>query len=51
MRSFDGGPEQTVNINGQYDVRLLERWQANRINETITKHKIETTGKYILRLT
>lgn len=47
--SFDGGPEQTVNINGQYDVRLMEKWQANRINETITKHKIETTGKHTLR--
>jgi len=47
--SFDGGPEQTVNINRKYDGKLMEKWEANSINETITRHKITTTGKHSLR--
>lgn len=47
--SFDGAEEQIVNINEKYDIRQMEKWQANSINETITRHKIETTGKHILR--
>ena len=47
--SFDGGKEQVVNINGKYNQRLMEKWQANSINETLTTHKIETTGKHTLR--
>ncbi len=27
----------------------MEKWQANSINETITIHKIKTTGKHTLR--
>jgi hypothetical protein len=47
--SFDGGPEQTVNINGKYNGKLMEKWEANSINETLTRHKITTTGKHCLR--
>lgn len=47
--SFDGGKEQIVNINEKYNNRLMEKWQANSINQTITTHKIEKTGKHILR--
>ncbi|MGB4413549.1 MAG: glycosyl hydrolase 115 family protein [Paludibacter sp.] len=47
--SFDGAEEQIVNINEKYDIRQMEKWQANSINETITRHKIATTGKHTLR--
>ena len=47
--SFDGGTEQIVNINQNYDVKLMEKWQANSINETITRHKIDKPGKHSLR--
>jgi len=47
--SFDGGTEQIVNINGKYNQKTMEKWQANSINETLTMHKIETTGKHTLR--
>ncbi len=47
--SFDGEKEEIVNINAKYDMRQLEKWQANRINETVTLHKIETKGKHTLR--
>jgi len=47
--SFDGGQEQIVNINGKYDQKIMEKWQANSINETLTTHKIETIGKHTLR--
>lgn len=47
--SFDGAEEQIVNINKKYDMRQMEKWQANSINETMTQHKIATTGKHTLR--
>nr|MBP6611568.1 glycosyl hydrolase 115 family protein [Paludibacter sp.] len=47
--SIDGGEEQIVNINANYKNWLMENWQANSINQTITKHRIETTGKHTLR--
>lgn len=47
--SFDGGLEQIVNINGYYDVKLMEKWEANSINEIITRHKVATAGKHTLR--
>jgi hypothetical protein len=47
--SFDGASKQIVNINGKYDNRQMEKWQARSINETITQHKIEKTGKHTLR--
>ena len=47
--SFDGGTEQIVNINQNYDVKLMEKWQEKSINETITRHKIDKPGKHSLR--
>lgn len=47
--SFDGGTEQIVNINSIYDIRKMEKWQANSINETVTAHAFIKAGKYILR--
>jgi len=46
--SFDRGKEQIVNFNGNYTWEI-NRWQANRINETKTKHKIDTKGMHLLR--
>lgn len=46
---FDEGEEQTVNINGKSDMTQIEKQQENNVNETITKHKIETIGKQTLR--
>ncbi len=47
--SFDDGEEQIVNINQTYDIRLMESWQANSINRTVTTHRITTPGKHMLR--
>ncbi|WP_071146088.1 glycosyl hydrolase 115 family protein [Bacteroides ihuae] len=47
--SFDGDKEQIVNINQTYDTRLMESWQANSINRTVTIHRITTPGKHTLR--
>jgi hypothetical protein len=47
--SFDGGEEQTVNINRTYDHKQMEQWQANSINSTITTHTLSTSGKHTLR--
>lgn len=47
--SFNGGEETIVNINHEYDVRQMERWQANSINETVTQHTIMRPGKQTLR--
>ena len=47
--SFNGGEETIVNFNHDYDVRLLERWQASSINESITTHTIKVPGKQTLR--
>lgn len=43
------GEEQVVNINGEYDIRKMEEWQANSINRTITLHQIDVPGNYTLR--
>lgn len=47
--SFNGGEETVVNINREYDVKQMEHWQANSINETVTKHVIGKAGKQTLR--
>ena len=47
--SFDGGPEQVVNINGKYRGELGP-WQANRIIKTSTNHKIDKAGLHRLRI-
>ncbi len=47
--SFDGGEEQVVNINGTYRGELGP-WQATRIIETTTKHKIEKAGLHHFRI-
>lgn len=47
--SIDGGEEQIVNINKEYDNRQMERWQANSINSTITCHTLAAPGKHVLR--
>lgn len=33
----------------KYDIKKMEKWQANSINETITCHKIDNAGKHTLR--
>lgn len=48
--SFDGGPDQIVNIYQQYSPREMERWQANRINQTATRHWIALPGLHRLRI-
>lgn len=48
--SLGGAPFQTVNINAAYTNREMEQWQANSINETMTRHAVEQAGKTILRL-
>lgn len=47
--SFNGGEETLVNFNSKYDVKQMEQWQANSINETITTHRINKPGKHTLR--
>jgi len=47
--SVDGGEEQIVNTNGAYRGEL-GRWQAVRINETITQHTIQKPGLHRLRI-
>ncbi|WP_313381800.1 glycosyl hydrolase 115 family protein [Proteiniphilum saccharofermentans] len=47
--SFNGGEETIVNINREYDVKQMEHWQANSINETVTRHTITQPGKQMLR--
>ncbi len=48
--SVNGGTEQVVNINQTYDNRQMEHWQANRINQTKTRHTIAKAGIYTLRI-
>ena len=48
--SVDGGEEQIVNINKTYDTKRLETWQANSINETVTKLRFPTKGEHRLRI-
>lgn len=48
--SFDGGEEQFVNINHQYTPQEMQKWEANRINKTKTRHHIEKPGLHWLRL-
>ncbi|WP_321286281.1 glycosyl hydrolase 115 family protein [uncultured Sunxiuqinia sp.] len=47
--SVDGGEEQIVNTNGAYRGEL-GKWQAVRINETITQHTIQNSGLHRLRI-
>lgn len=47
--SVDGGEEQIVNTNGAYRGEL-GKWQAVRINETITQHSIQNAGLHRLRI-
>ncbi len=47
--SFDGGPEQIVNVNGAYRGEL-GKWQADRIIETTTQHEIQKAGIHRLRI-
>jgi hypothetical protein len=47
--SFDGGPEQVVNMNQKYDMQQFEQWQAERINRTATQHTISRQGVHRLR--
>ncbi|MCD8174118.1 MAG: glycosyl hydrolase 115 family protein [Alistipes sp.] len=46
--SFDGGPEQVVNINCLYDIRQMEQWQARSVNSTATVHNVDA-GRHTLR--
>lgn len=48
--TLDGGIEQIVNINQEYDQRLFEKWQANSINITKTKHSIQTKKSHTLTI-
>jgi hypothetical protein len=48
--SFDGGEEQIVNMNHEYSIQEMERWQANRINVTQTTHSIKASGLHKLRI-
>ena len=47
--SVDNQEEKIVNMNGKYDTKLLEKWQAQRINETITTHVFQSAGKHVIR--
>lgn len=47
--SIDGGEEHVVNINKNFTVEQMEHWQATSINRTITKHRIERSGKHTIR--
>ena len=46
--SFDGKDEQIVNIN--HNAREIDRWEAQRINQTTTRHLIATPGIHRLRI-
>ena len=46
--TFDGATPQQVNLNGHYKGEL-GRWQAEHINKSVTKHRIESVGKHTLR--
>jgi hypothetical protein len=47
--SIDGGDEQVVNYNGGADDRLIGRWEAASIAESVTKHTIPAAGKHTIR--
>jgi hypothetical protein len=47
--SIDGGKEMIININKQYTMQQMEKWQANRINQTTVKYLITNTGVHRLR--
>lgn len=47
--SIDAEKEQIVNINKEYDLEQLQKWQANSINETVTTHQFISSGKHTLR--
>lgn len=48
--SIDGGEEQIVNINQTYDVRKMEHWQANSINDTQTTHDLGPGDTHTLKI-
>jgi len=48
--SFDGSKEQIVNVNQKYTQQEMEGWEANRINQTKTKHNIAVAGLHRLRI-
>ena len=48
--SIDGNEEQIVNINEKFSNRQMEKWQADRINRTVTKHNFSTKDKHTLRI-
>lgn len=39
--SVNGKEEKEVNINSEYSIRQMEKWQADRINETTTGHEFK----------
>ncbi len=47
--SIDGGPEQVVNINGDYRGEL-GKWQAEHVIDTSTEHVLTRQGKHTLRI-
>ncbi|MDR0749837.1 MAG: glycosyl hydrolase 115 family protein [Tannerellaceae bacterium] len=47
--SFDGGKEEIVNFNGHYRGEL-GKWQGQRIIQSISKMKINSTGNHTLRV-
>ncbi len=48
--SFDGGTEQIININKGFNPWDMRKWQANRINSTVSNHQIKTPGIHMLRI-
>lgn len=46
--SVNDDKETIVNFNQEYSVRQMERWQANRINNTVTQHTFKK-GPNIIR--
>ena len=47
--SFDGGEEQTVNINGDYDGGTGNQWQREHVIDSQTLHALKP-GKHTLRI-
>ena len=44
--SFNNGSEQIVNINQSAPHQDWQSWQWNRINKSVTKHRIEKPGTH-----
>lgn len=47
--SFNGEPEQVVNINGHYTGEL-GKWQAEHVIDTQTIHRLDARAKHTLRI-